>query len=249
MEWTTREEVLAACHSEPERVTDLVMTMAQRIAELERRLNENSSNSNKPPSSDGHRKPAPKSLRGKSEKPSGGQPGHAGHRLELRDDPDRVIHHRPAACGNCGHSLADAGEVNHDRRQVYELDACVEVTEHQAHTVRCPNCGTTTTAPFPDDVPAQTQYGPQMKAFAAYCDAYQLLPSDRLCELIYDLTGHPLSEGTLYTLNEKLFVALEPFEASVRAALIAAPVVHFDESGLRRRRQARTGCTAPVPPP
>jgi len=247
MVWKTREEIIAACASEPERVADTMLALQARVEaleaqvdqlqmrlrELERRLNQNSRNSNKPPSSDGYGKPAPISLRGKSDRPSGGQPGHSGHRLALRDDPDHVVRHRPSTCAGCGRSLADVAEQGHERRQVYELVARMEVTEHQAATVCCPECGSVNRAAFPEDVLAPTQYGPSLKALVAYGDTYQLLPFERLRELIFDLTGHALSEGTLQNVNEKLFETLAPYEAQVQEQLRQAPVAHFDETGLR----------------
>ena len=71
-----------------------------------------------------------------------------------------------------------------------------------------------------------------MKAFVTYADVYQLLPSDRVCERVFDLTGHRVSEATLYAAEDKLAQALEPFQDAVRKQLLESPVVHFDESGL-----------------
>lgn len=262
MDRPTREEIIGLCGTAPERVADLVMALYQqvetlqqqvqtlqaRVGELERQLGLNSSNSSKPPSSDGYRKPAPKSLRTKSGRPSGGQPGHPGQRLEFRADPDRVVVHRPSVCRGCGHQLGEKtlGQAR-DRRQVFDLQARVEVTEHQVHAVRCPCCGKVTPGQFPADVPAPTQYGPGLKSFVAYCDTYQLLPTERICELIYDLTGHRLSEGTLYNLNTTLGGALVPFAEHTRELLIAEPVAHFDETGVRvqgKLHWAHVACTA-----
>ena len=251
----SREEIIALCATAPEQVADLVMTLyvqvealEARVRELQRRLGQNSGNSGKPPSTDGYQKPAPKSLRTKSGHPSGGQPGHPGHRLEFREDPDHTVVHRPSRCRSCGGRLATAppGEAV-DRRQVFELQARVEVTEHQVHAVRCACCGDVTQGEFPPDVVAPTQYGPDLKAFVAYCDTYQLLPTERICELVYDLTGHRLSEGTLYNLNTTLAGALVPFAEHTRALLSAEPVAHFDESGVRvqgKLHWAHVACTA-----
>lgn len=237
----SREEIIALCATDPEQVASLVLALYARVdalqeqvRELQRRLGLTSRNSGKPPSSDGYEKPAPKSLRKKSDRPSGGQPGHPGHRLELRADPDRVVVHRPSACRGCGHRLGEelAGQAS-DRRQVFDLVARVEVTEHQVHEVGCPCCGSVTAGAFPPGVAAPTQYGPDIKSFVAYCDNYQLLPTERICELIYDLTGHTLSEGTLYNLNTTLANTLKPFTDRTRDLLTTAPVVHFDESGVR----------------
>ena len=244
----TKEEIISQCASAPEQVAELVVALYQqvdllqqevqtlqaRVRELERQLGLNSSNSGKPPSSDGYGKPAPKSLRGNSGRPSGGQPGHPGHRLEFREHPDHVVVHRPGVCRGCGNGLVDdsPGETV-DRRQVFELVARVDVTEHQVHAVRCACCGEVTRGAFPPEVSAPTQYGTGMKAFAVYANEYQLLPTERIGELIYELTGHRLSEGTLYNLSAEVSTDLEPFEARTRELLAAAPVAHFDETGVR----------------
>ena len=76
---------------------------------------------------------------------------------------------------------------------------------------------------------------------------YQLLPTERICELVFDLTGHRLSEGTLYNLNTTLAGALVPFAERTRELLIAEPVAHFDETGVRvqgKLHWAHVACTA-----
>ena len=79
--------------------------LKQRVKELEDRLNLNSRNSGKPPSSDGYKKPNPKSLRGKSGKPSGGQHGHKAHQLPLNENPDHVITYALDICEKCHFDL------------------------------------------------------------------------------------------------------------------------------------------------
>src|SRR5205085_236583 len=80
-----------------------------RIAELERQLATSSRNSSKPPSSDGLDKPAPKSLRGRSGRKPGGQPGHPGRTLRQVERPDEVVVHEPGACAGCGAELTADG--------------------------------------------------------------------------------------------------------------------------------------------
>src|SRR5579863_8093634 len=83
--------------------------LIQRVDELSARLNKDSHNSSKPPSSDGYKKPPkPPNLRGKSGKKSGGQPGHAGCTLEPVDRPDHRVLHTPDTCTSCGFSLEGA---------------------------------------------------------------------------------------------------------------------------------------------
>lgn len=228
-----REKLLEACATNPEMIVDLILSLVERINELERLLNQNSRNSNKPPSSDGYKKPAPKSLRGQSGKASGGQPGHKGHRLEMKDEPDHIITHSMDTCQNCSCQLNEAPVQSYDRRQIMDLVAKMEVTEHRAETVICPRCSHRNQASFPVEVPYSIQYGTRLKTFVSYCDTYQLLPSLRVRELLFDLTGHNLSEGTLYNINQHLYEQLLPYEENVKSGLLASPVLHSDESGLR----------------
>src|SRR5450432_4373964 len=76
--------------------------LRERLADLERRLGLNSSNSGKPPSSDGLKKPPRvSSLRESSGRKSGGQKGHPGETLRRVEIPDATIHHYPQACAAC----------------------------------------------------------------------------------------------------------------------------------------------------
>ena len=111
-------------------------SLKARIAELERRLGLNSSNSGKPPSSDGLKKPVRvKSLREGSGKQRGGQKGHKGETLRQVTDPDDVVDHCPSACSMCGAGLGPDASVGHSARQVFDLPKLqpLIVTEHRAH--------------------------------------------------------------------------------------------------------------------
>src|SRR3954462_2807544 len=124
--------------------------LTARLAELERRLGLNSSNSCKPPSSDGLKKsPRVSSLRDQTGRKSGGQIGHPGKTLCRTDTPDATIDHYPAASGE---PLTAATAIDHVARQVFDLPEPkpLIVTEHRAHGCRCTACGTKTRAAFPD---------------------------------------------------------------------------------------------------
>ena len=156
--------------------------LKQQVAELQRRLDKNSSNSSKPPSSDGLNKPPRvfKSLRGRSGKTSGGQVGHKGDTLRAVDKPDRVERHAATTCRHCQACLTAAMVTDVERRQVFDLpQPRLEVTEHQASIYRCHHCHGTTKAAFPDTVTAHVQYGSHLRATAVYLNVQQLIPEDR----------------------------------------------------------------------
>src|SRR5689334_22641690 len=141
-------------------------------AELKRRLGMDSTNSSKPPSSDSpFTKPAPKSLRRRSGRKPGGQPGHPGSALALVADPNERKRHEPGRCTGCGQDLADAPEVGMERRQVFDLPPMtVRVTEHQL-IARCCGCGTTTCGTAPQGVSAPVQYGPPRSCSTSTSDS------------------------------------------------------------------------------
>jgi transposase len=213
-------------------------SLTEEIKQLEVRLNKDSHNSHKPPSSDGpasRKRPRPRSLRQRSGKKSGGQAGHPGVTRALVDDPEVVIPHEPTVCAGCGASLAEAVEVGQrERRQVIEIPPPrPEVTEHQAVQKTCPVCQTVTIGEFPPEVSQPVQYGPRAKAAAVYLQTYQLLPYERTAEALADLFGVTPSEGTLTSAQSTAYTRLEPVEQAIGAAVQQAEVVHVDETGIR----------------
>src|SRR3954466_15575750 len=142
-------EQLAALVAAQERtIAQLQARIAEqdaRIAELERQLAVSSRNSSKPPSSDGLDKLAPKSLRGRSGRKPGGQPGHEGRTLRQVAAPDEVVVHEPGACTGCGSTLpVDGPPVRVIRRQVFDIPKItVRVVEHRLVSRRCA-CGAVT---------------------------------------------------------------------------------------------------------
>lgn len=161
--------------------------LEKRVKELERQLGSNSSNSSKPPSSDGLRKP--KSLRTSGGK-KGAPKGHQGHTLKMADKPDEIKWHQPETCSNCDRSLADASIKSYQRRQVVDLPLPRLIfTEHRVAVKCCPNCNKTQQAAFPQNVNAPIQYGDSWNAWCAYLNTYQHLPLERISQLFEDLTA------------------------------------------------------------
>jgi transposase len=243
----TREEILAVYEAGPDAVVSLVQSLIvnfevqvqalnERVRELEIRLAKDSHNSHKPPSSDEptFRRPARKSLRKRSGKKPGGQPGHTGcTRLQV-ETPDEVHLHVPGSCARCGDDLHGIASRLAQRRQVFDLPPLrLHVEEHQVHDKRCPGCGHTTRAAFPRGVDEPVQYGPGVLGLGIYLQAYQLLPYGRAAGLIGDLFGQTPSQGTLARALEQAHEGLAPVEQQIHAGLRRSPSVHFDETGLR----------------
>jgi transposase len=121
----------------------------KRVRHLEEQLAKNSRNSSKPPSTDGFKKPSPKSLRKKGQRKSGGQPGHSGHTLKMAEKPDYTEVHHVDVCECCRRSLADQAPEGVEKRHVHDLPPRrLIVTEHQAEIKAC-SCGHLNKAAFP----------------------------------------------------------------------------------------------------
>jgi transposase len=231
-------EQLAALVAAQERtIAQLQARIAEqdaRIAELERQLAASSRNSSKPPSTDGLDKPAPKSLRGRSGRKPGGQPGREGRTLRQVEKPDEVIVHEPGACAGCGAQLAtDGPPATIVRRQVFDIPTItVRVVEHRLMSRRC-CCGRVTQAAGPAGVSAPVSYGPHAAAIAVYLCLGQHLPVERTASLLAELFGTPMAVGTVAAWTSRAAAGLAPFTAAARTALARAGLVHLDETGLR----------------
>src|SRR5437763_4466713 len=228
----SREELVALVAAQAAEIAAL----KAHIAELERRLGLNSSNSGKPPSSDGLKKPSRvKSSREPSGRASGGQKGHKGETLLQVAEPDKTIDHFPPSCAACCSAMTLEMSTGHSARQVFDLPepTPLVVTEHRAHDCRCPGCGAHTRAGFPDGVNAPVQYGPRIAAFVVYLLHYQLLPEDRLAALMADLFGVKLVAATIARISRLCAGRLQDFLTTLRQGVGAAAVKHLDETGFR----------------
>lgn len=213
----------------------LIVTLLERVEELERRLGLNSSNSGKPPSSDGFKKPSRvTNQREKTGRKSGGQAGHEGTTLRQVPTPDKVVDHCPWVCMGCGGALSVEQTTRHQKRQVFDIAKPeIQVTEHRAHSCRCPACGTETQAAFPAEVTAAPQYGATVEALVVYLQAWQLIPEDRLAELMGDVFGVEVATSTIAAMGHRKAQELAGLAEHIEQQVKQATVKHLDETGYR----------------
>lgn len=227
-----QDDVHAQCRAQLQEKEERIQQLEALIEELRAQLNQNSSNSSKPPSSDMVR-PAPKNLRQRSGRKPGGQPGHRGCTLKMVSNPQRVVEHRVSRCEKCKESLEGQTPDEWLKRQVFDLPVTpMEVTEHRAEVKVCPRCRHRNEAGFPADVSQPVQYGARVKALGAYFTNYQMMPYERQQEFFQDLHGQAISQGTLVQINEELSEKLQATDEAIREGILAKAVSHHDETGI-----------------
>lgn len=178
--------------------TQLIVQLNQTIQELKEQLNKNSKNSSKPPSSDGYKKPAPKSLRKPSGKKVGGQDGHQGTHLAVITAPDEIVIHMPSACKGCRHyQMCKGTACIAEKRHVIDAVVTVNVTEHQV--LELPICmlhGDTRRGEFPADVKAAVQYGENLQSLAVALNTVGAVSIKRTHEILSGVFNIPIETGT-----------------------------------------------------
>jgi transposase len=240
-----RVAVLEGHAVENERLRELVVAQGEtiklleaRLAELERRLGQNSGNSGKPSSRDtaaerqrqaGER--AERSAKsGGAKRSRGKQRGAKGSGLPMSAEPDEVVDHRPDRCDGCGAELSPLNDLGFSARQEVELpEVRPRVTEHRAHTYGC-SCGKRTTAAFPDGLRPGVSYGPRVRAVVAYLLGRQHIPNRRVAEAMDDLFGLPISTGAIDSIYAEAGKRLKGFVLALVAFLRTLPVLHADET-------------------
>jgi transposase len=210
--------------------------LQKEITEIKERLNQDSHNSSKPPSSDGYKKPAPKSLRKKSGKKPGGQPGHTGHGLKPVGEIKETIKLEPENCPCCGNSLHDVEGKTRETRYVHEIPKVkIETTVYESREKVCPRCGTASRGEFPETVKGTQQYGANLKAYIVMLSAYGMVGMRRIKALLESLFGVKISEGSIAGAVAECGKRLAGPVEEIKAAVLRAEAVHFDETGMRNR--------------
>ena len=230
-----------------------VQVLEAELEKLRREMGRNSGNSGKPPSSDTvsqraeqqqqrlsrqerrreMREKLKKGLAEKARRSPGKQPGAPGATLARAEVPEHTELHVPGECHACGKSLEGAEVIGSESRQVHDLPTRrLEVTEHEAQSRRC-RCGAVTKARFPKQAIGATCYGPVVRATAVYLMIGQHIPVARTAELLSEICGAPVSTGWLAGLAAEAAGGLCGFLDDLRAQLMAADVLHADETSAR----------------
>ena len=228
---------LAAADAQLQAAQAQLAVLVARVGELERRLGKDSSTSSKPPSSDSpyKKKSRDRSLRGRSGRSPGKQPGAQSSTLRQSADPGETVECGPAACGCCGADLTGAEVIGVQKRQVFEASPPPPpaVIEYQVQAKACGNCGTVSIGLAPAHVTGRVQYGPGVHARAALAVCAHYLPVGRAAALVASLTGVKVSAGFVAGARGKAAARLGPFMDRVRVLLRESGVLYADETPAR----------------
>ncbi len=204
--------------------------LKHEVSELKERLQQNSQNSNRPPSSDGLNKPNPKPAFKPKKKGRGGQFGHRGKTLKRVVEPDVVVECEPISC-QCGAANWSAEFEVAEARQVFELpEPRLEVIEYRKIKRRC-RCGRVSCGEFPARVVAPVQYGERVQAMVSLLSVGGCLSFGKIGQLFADLYGYELNTATSQTMVNRTS-AMMPMEA-IKSEIIKSAVVNADETGIK----------------
>jgi transposase len=201
-----------------------------RLAALEAIVNKNSSNSSKPPSSDGLTKKI-KNNRQKSSRKAGAQPGHKGKGLSPMEKVDEQILCPVTKACECGMEMSGRKSVRIEKRQVIDTpEKLIHVKEYLVEVKLC-KCGKEHKGIC--HYTQRIQYGEGLKSMLVYFNQYQLIPTERVQEMMRDLFGLSVSDGLIFSSTAKCFTNLSETLSTIKQGLIESEFIHNDETGVR----------------
>lgn len=241
----TKEEQIAHLLSENAKLRADNLSLSQRVESLESKVlqlleqlsnvpkGKDSHNSHNPPSQDKYKPKRNKSLRKKSNRKSGGQPGHKGHTLLQTSTPDQIQDLKSSYCEVCGTDLSDLPYRLASKRQVVDIPAIQPIyTEYRQYEVLC-SCGYCQKAAYPSGVNAPIQYGSSVVALVSYFNVYQYVAYKRLGELFKDVFSLPISEGSIENLLNKGAEKASPVYEHILELIKQSNYVGSDETGAK----------------
>lgn len=208
----------------------LLYQALKRIEELESLLKKNSSNSSKPPSSDGLKKKI-KNNRQKSNRKVGAQPGHKGNGLSPMEKVDEEILCPVNSPCECGEEMSKKKVIRIEKHQVIDTpEKLIHVKEYLVEVKQC-KCGKEHKGQC--NYAYRVQYGEGIKSLLVYLNQYQLLPTERIQEMMKDIFTLSVSDGLIFSSTENCFNNLLGTIETIKQGLIESEFIHNDETGVR----------------
>lgn len=227
----SKDDIHAPCLALIAELRAQLVAQEKRIRDLEARLNKNSQNSSRPPSSDPPGAP-PRPKKPPTGRSPGGQPGHEGHHRPLLppDQVNQFVDLKPSHCGKCGHALSGQ-DPDPTRHQVAEIpeELKARITEYLFHELTCTGCGEATRVDRPLGVPGGA-FGPRLQAFIAYLSGKSHQSKRLTQDVLADFFGVDISLGAISAVEETVSAALAAPVEEASAWVQRQPVVHADET-------------------
>lgn len=218
-----------------------IEALEKRIEQLENLLNQkpkktvkkNSRNSNLPPSKDLNKPKRNQSLRKKSNKKSGGQPGHKGHFLEMSHNPNKIIPLIPKVCSKCGNYLDTVNKTLNKSKQEIDIPPIQAfVYQYDSYSIKC-SCGQCNDGQFPQHLKAKVQYGPNIRSLINYLSVYQYFPYQRMQTFFKDVFNLNFSQGTIFNTLKRTANNSIGIYSSLKNIIEQSHVVGADESPVK----------------
>ena len=195
------------------------------------RNGKNSGTSSTPPSHQIGRSNA-KNLRVQTGRKPGGQSGHEGSTLKIKEVADETIDHIPGYCNDCGFDLQQTTSIIKESKQEVVIPSIqVSYVEHRSHSKVCARCGKVCTAAMPGHLRGPIQYGSNIGVLISYLSVYQHIPYYRITVLLKDLFGLSISEGSVDNLLERMAQKALPLYNDIQQRVQQSQVVGSDETG------------------
>lgn len=212
-------------------LTKLVSALQEEIRLL--RNGKNSGTSNTAPSHQIGRSNT-QNFRVKTNRKPGGQPGHEGNTLKIKQFPDKTIDHIPQYCNDCGFDLEQAAAMLQASKQEVVIPPVQALyVEHRSYSKVCAHCGKVCIGSMPNHLTGPIQYGGSVEVLASYLSVYQHIPYYRITVLLKDLFGLSVSEGTVDNMLKRTAQKALPLYNTIRERVQQSFVVGSDETGSR----------------
>lgn len=229
---TSLKATLVLVEQQVKALEEKVLFLLKQIEQ--KSVKKDSHNSHNPPSQDKGKPKRNQSLRKKSGKKPGGQPGHKGHTLKLKAQADEIRELKVEHCGFCGEDLSNEKQEIISKRQVIEIPPIKPIyIEYRQHSCACTCCGYEQKATYPQQVKAPIQYGTSVIALISYFNVFQCIPYLRLKGLFTDVFTLPISEGSIENLLNKAANKAQPVYNAILDEIKTAKYAGSDETGAK----------------
>jgi transposase len=226
-------ETLSVKDEKIEKLTAEIAALRDQRDKFKAMLSKDSANSSKPPSTDGFRKAKASSLRQRSGKKPGGQPGHPGRTIQFFRNPTKIIEKKPDAICPCG-GMVQCGD-EYTPKQVADIRVVLDVVEERVYSGWCERCGKIHHGEFSEGFVNPVQYGSNVKTLIALLNGYANVAVNKTVDILNGISGGALSlsEGTVVNFQKSLAQKIQPAIEIIKQRLIQCNVLGADETGCR----------------